>query len=124
MSKATNATATKCSPITTSKPPQTLATPTKTVSGSITNQTPTTNTTPNTPGPAPVVSPSPLQVNLANVDLGKISSILSSLSNAMKTTGEFSLAMFFVFVLYIFICIIFCYKIDKCITNTLGIKGS
>ncbi|KAI7806697.1 putative regulation of nuclear pre-mRNA domain-containing protein 2 [Triplophysa rosa] len=83
----TNAAATKSSPVTTSKPPQTLATPTKTVSGSVTNQTSPANTTPNTPGPAPVVSPSPLQVNLANVDLGKISSILSSLSNAMKTTG-------------------------------------
>ncbi|KAA0702889.1 Regulation of nuclear pre-mRNA domain-containing protein 2 [Triplophysa tibetana] len=83
----TNPAASKSSPVATSKPPEILATPTKTVSGSVTNQTSPANTTPNTPGPAPVVSPSPLQVNLANVDLGKISSILSSLSNAMKTTG-------------------------------------
>lgn len=88
----TNA-ATKSSQITASKPSQVLATPTKTVSGSSTSQTPPANTTTvtTTPVPAPVVSPSPLQVNLANVDLGKISSILSSLSNAMKTTGEFSI---------------------------------
>ncbi|XP_065102408.1 regulation of nuclear pre-mRNA domain-containing protein 2 [Paramisgurnus dabryanus] len=86
-SKIINAEATKSLPITPSKQPQTLATPTKTISGSVTNKTPSANTTPSTPGPAPVVSPSPLQVNLANVDLGKISSILSSLSNAMKTTG-------------------------------------
>ncbi|XP_051574185.1 regulation of nuclear pre-mRNA domain-containing protein 2-like [Myxocyprinus asiaticus] len=89
VSKITNAAATKISQITVSKPPQTLSPPRNTVSGSATNQTPPANTTPitNIPGPAPVVSPSPLQVNLANVDLGKISSILSSLSNAMKTTG-------------------------------------
>uniref|UniRef100_A0A9J8AHU9 Regulation of nuclear pre-mRNA domain-containing protein 2 n=1 Tax=Cyprinus carpio carpio TaxID=630221 RepID=A0A9J8AHU9_CYPCA len=89
VSKITNDTATKSSHITASKPSQILATPTKTVSLSSTNQTPPANTTPimTTPVPAPVVSPSPLQVNLANVDLGKISSILSSLSNAMKTTG-------------------------------------
>ncbi|TRY60752.1 hypothetical protein DNTS_029612 [Danionella cerebrum] len=37
--------------------------------------------------PAPVVAPSPLQMNLASVDLGKISSILSSLSSAMKNTS-------------------------------------
>ncbi|KAL0173301.1 hypothetical protein M9458_033612, partial [Cirrhinus mrigala] len=87
VSKITNA-ATKSSQITASKPSQVLATPTKMVSGSSANQTPPANTTPitTTPAPAPVVSPSPLQVNLANVDLGKISSILSSLSNAMKTT--------------------------------------
>ncbi|XP_016342577.1 regulation of nuclear pre-mRNA domain-containing protein 2-like [Sinocyclocheilus anshuiensis] len=89
VSKITNATATKSSQITASKPSQILATPTNTVAVSSTNQTPPANTTPitTTPVPAPVVSPSPLQVNLANVDLGKISSILSSLSNAMKTTG-------------------------------------
>ncbi|XP_051577486.1 regulation of nuclear pre-mRNA domain-containing protein 2-like isoform X2 [Myxocyprinus asiaticus] len=89
VSKTSNAAATKSSQISVSKLFQTLATPTKTVSGSATNQIPPANTTPiiNTPGPALVVSPSPLQVNLANVDLGKISSILSSLSNAMKTTG-------------------------------------
>ncbi|XP_059363279.1 regulation of nuclear pre-mRNA domain-containing protein 2-like [Carassius carassius] len=88
VSKMTNA-ATKSSQITASKPSQVLATPTKTVSGSSTSQTPPANTTTitTTPVPAPVVSPSPLQVNLANVDLGKISSILSSISNAMKTTG-------------------------------------
>ncbi|KTG35176.1 hypothetical protein cypCar_00023000 [Cyprinus carpio] len=93
VSKITNDTATKSSHITASKPSQILATPTKTVSLSSTNQTPPANTTPimTTPVPAPVVSPSPLQVNLANVDLGKISSILSSLSNAMKTTGLSSL---------------------------------
>ncbi|XP_026140602.1 regulation of nuclear pre-mRNA domain-containing protein 2-like isoform X2 [Carassius auratus] len=89
VSKITNDTATKSSQITTSKPSQIVATPTKTVSVSSTNQMPPANTSPitSTPVPAPVVSPSPLQVNLANVDLGKISSILSSISNAMKTTG-------------------------------------
>lgn len=92
VSNITNATATKSSQITASKPSQILATPAKTVSVSTSDQTPPANTTPitTTPVPAPVISPSPLQLNLANVDLGKISSILSSISNAMKTTGEFS----------------------------------
>lgn len=92
VSKMPNASATKGSQITAFKPSQILPTPTKTVSGSSTNQTPPANTSPltTTPVAAPIVSPSPLPVNLANVDLGKISSILSSLSNAMKTTGEFS----------------------------------
>ncbi|XP_061103630.1 regulation of nuclear pre-mRNA domain-containing protein 2-like [Conger conger] len=45
--------------------------------------TPTPTPTPSTPGtPA-----TPLPVNLANVDLGKISSILSSLTSVMKSTG-------------------------------------
>ncbi|KPP67215.1 hypothetical protein Z043_114217, partial [Scleropages formosus] len=44
---------------------------------------PLTAPTPSTPGtPA-----TPLPVNLANVDLGKISSILSSLTSVMKSTG-------------------------------------
>ncbi|XP_018415407.1 PREDICTED: regulation of nuclear pre-mRNA domain-containing protein 2 [Nanorana parkeri] len=42
-------------------------------------------TTPVIPQSIPLALPS-----LANVDLGKISSILSSLTSAMKTTGEFS----------------------------------
>ncbi|XP_051999754.1 LOW QUALITY PROTEIN: regulation of nuclear pre-mRNA domain-containing protein 2-like [Xyrauchen texanus] len=89
VSKTSNAAAAKSSQISVSNLSQTLATPTKIVSGSATNEIPPANTTPiiNTPGPALVFSPSPLQVNLANVDLGKISSILNSLSNAMKTTG-------------------------------------
>lgn len=36
--------------------------------------------------PTSTLSPAPL--NLANVDLGKISSILNSITNAMKNTGE------------------------------------
>ncbi|XP_028835325.1 regulation of nuclear pre-mRNA domain-containing protein 2 isoform X2 [Denticeps clupeoides] len=43
--------------------------------------------TPPTPGCATVANPGPLQVNLANVDLGKISSILSSITSAMKSSG-------------------------------------
>ncbi|KAJ8383771.1 hypothetical protein AAFF_G00214580 [Aldrovandia affinis] len=60
--------------------PTPTATPTPTPAPA---PTPTPTPTPNTPGtPA-----TPLPVNLANVDLGKISSILSSLTSVMKSTG-------------------------------------
>ncbi|KAI1885904.1 hypothetical protein AGOR_G00208560 [Albula goreensis] len=45
---------------------------------------------PSTPNPTPTTPATPatpLPVNLANVDLGKISSILSSLTSVMKSTG-------------------------------------
>ncbi|XP_030641415.1 regulation of nuclear pre-mRNA domain-containing protein 2 [Chanos chanos] len=80
VSKFPGAAATKTAPATDSKP----AAPTRSLSEPAANQVAPSNTTPSpsTPGPAP------LQVNLANVDLGKISSILSSLTNVMKSTGE------------------------------------
>ncbi|KAJ8378617.1 hypothetical protein AAFF_G00238290 [Aldrovandia affinis] len=56
-------------------PPQQLQPP-----SSVTPATPATLVTPAT-------SATPLPVNLANVDLGKISSILSSITSVMKNTG-------------------------------------
>lgn len=52
---------------------------------------PTPTSTPVTPTTTKATSAptSPLGVNLAKVDLGKISSILNSLTSAMKNTGGF-----------------------------------
>ncbi|XP_062393883.1 regulation of nuclear pre-mRNA domain-containing protein 2 [Sardina pilchardus] len=70
----------------------TVTNPIKTPVERSANQTPpssSTAATPTTPtaAPGPSPGPSPLQMNLANVDLGKISSILSSLTSAMKGSG-------------------------------------
>lgn len=66
-----------------SKPPTTPTKASKSNSAATaTPVTPTSTTAPNT-------STNPLGVNLAKVDLGKISSILSSLTSAMKNTGAF-----------------------------------
>ncbi|MCI4374334.1 hypothetical protein PGIGA_G00005040 [Pangasianodon gigas] len=73
VSKATSATAAK-SP--------TLAPPTKTTSEPTVVQTVSSSTVTT---PTTTLSSAPL--NLANVDLGKISSILNSITNAMKNTG-------------------------------------
>lgn len=56
-----------------------------------TNATASATNTPVTPtsSTAQTAPTTPLGVNLAKVDLGKISSILSSLTSAMKTTGVF-----------------------------------
>lgn len=66
-----------------SKPP---TTPTK---ASKTNATAAATATPVTPTSVTAQSAptTPLGVNLAKVDLGKISSILNSLTSAMKNTG-------------------------------------
>ncbi|XP_066538497.1 regulation of nuclear pre-mRNA domain-containing protein 2 isoform X2 [Hoplias malabaricus] len=83
VSKLANTATAKSSHIT---PSSTLAPPTKAASESAANQTPPSSTVP-TPTTPVSASPAPLQVNLANVDLGKISSILSSITNVMKNTG-------------------------------------
>ncbi|XP_017565806.1 regulation of nuclear pre-mRNA domain-containing protein 2 isoform X1 [Pygocentrus nattereri] len=81
-SKVTNSTAARSSHIMAASA---LAPPTKPTPEPAASQTPPSSApTPTTPVPA---SPAPLQVNLANVDLGKISSILSSITNVMKNTG-------------------------------------
>lgn len=61
----------------------TLAPPTKTTSEPAAVQTTSSSAV---TSPTTTLSPAPL--NLANVDLGKISSILNSITNAMKNTGE------------------------------------
>ncbi|XP_076135752.1 uncharacterized protein rprd2b [Alosa pseudoharengus] len=83
VSKATTA----APPATSRSTASTVTNPTKTPVERSANQTPpsSTSVTPTTPTAAP--GPSPLQMNLANVDLGKISSILSSLTSAMKGSG-------------------------------------
>ncbi|KAF4087472.1 hypothetical protein AMELA_G00071130 [Ameiurus melas] len=60
----------------------TLAPPTKTTSEPAAVQTTSSSAV---TSPTTTLSPAPL--NLANVDLGKISSILNSITNAMKNTG-------------------------------------
>uniref|UniRef100_W5KZ86 Regulation of nuclear pre-mRNA domain-containing protein 2 n=1 Tax=Astyanax mexicanus TaxID=7994 RepID=W5KZ86_ASTMX len=82
-SKTANATATK-SPLTTASPA--LATPAKSSSEPAANQIAPSPAAPTPTTPVPP-SPAALQMNLANVDLGKISSILSSITNVMKSTG-------------------------------------
>lgn len=71
-----------------SKLTSTAANPTKAPAERSANQTPPSSTAPTQTTPTMVSGPSPLQVNLANVDLGKISSILSSITSAMKGSGE------------------------------------
>lgn len=65
-----------------SKPPTTptKASKTNSTAATATSVTPTSATAQSTPA-------TPLGVNLEKVDLGKISSILSSLTSAMKNTG-------------------------------------
>ncbi|KAG5271100.1 hypothetical protein AALO_G00175880 [Alosa alosa] len=81
VSKATTA----APPATSRSTASTVTNSTKTLVERSANQTPpsSTSATPTTAAPGP----SPLQMNLANVDLGKISSILSSLTSAMKGSG-------------------------------------
>ncbi|KAG9480829.1 hypothetical protein GDO78_010214 [Eleutherodactylus coqui] len=70
------------SSIASSAPAQALTPVTTTTSAPGTTTLPKTVTTPVIPPSIPLALP-----NLANVDLGKISSILSSLTSVMKTTG-------------------------------------
>ncbi|KAJ8354848.1 hypothetical protein SKAU_G00224150 [Synaphobranchus kaupii] len=68
-------------PLCTSEEPPAKQTPPPATPAATPTPIPTpTHTTPGTPA-------TPLPVNLANVDLGKISSILSSLTSVMKSTG-------------------------------------
>uniref|UniRef100_A0A4W4HPK0 Regulation of nuclear pre-mRNA domain-containing protein 2 n=1 Tax=Electrophorus electricus TaxID=8005 RepID=A0A4W4HPK0_ELEEL len=86
VSKATHVTVTK-SPHIMASP--TVAAPTKAASEPAANLTLPSSSAPapTTPGPVGTASSAPLQVNLANVDLGKISSILNSITSVMKNTG-------------------------------------
>lgn len=63
--------------------------PTTPTKASKTNASAAASATPATPTSAQSAPATPLGVNLAKVDLGKISSILSSLTSAMKNTGVF-----------------------------------
>lgn len=74
ISKATSATAAKS--------------PTLTPTKSTPEPTATVQTVSSSPVTTPTSTLSPAPLNLANVDLGKISSILNSITNAMKNTGE------------------------------------
>ncbi|XP_072283930.1 regulation of nuclear pre-mRNA domain-containing protein 2 [Pyxicephalus adspersus] len=69
--------------------PTTVSAPTHVTTSPMNHSTSSVTTTPSKSVTTPVLPPSaPLALpNLANVDLGKISSILSSLTSAMKTTG-------------------------------------
>lgn len=82
--KASSSTVPKATSATAAKSP-TLAPPAKTTSEPTAVQT-VSSSTATTTSPTSTLSPAPL--NLANVDLGKISSILNSITNAMKNTGE------------------------------------
>lgn len=68
-----------------SKPQNALTKPSKPSPSAVTTATTVTPV----PAKATAAPTTPLGVNLAKVDLGKISSILSSLTSAMKNTGGF-----------------------------------
>lgn len=69
--------------------PPTVSAPTPATTSAVNSATSSVTTTPSKSLTTPVIPPSvPLALpNLANVDLGKISSILSSLTSAMKSSG-------------------------------------
>ncbi|MEQ2164326.1 hypothetical protein GOODEAATRI_005560 [Goodea atripinnis] len=79
----------KTKPDAASKPANTPTKPSKPSPSAVTTATPVTPTS----AKATTAPTTPLGVNLAKVDLGKISSILSSLTSAMKNTGGFWAAL-------------------------------